>query len=129
MNKAYLWGSILASAVVACSTSNSTNTRGPSGASCPTGSTLTYDNFGKLFMANYCVECHTSSLSGSARRGAPSDHNFDTLEAIRATEAAHIDTSAAAGPRHANTAMPPTEPRPSLAERQKLGEWLACGTP
>jgi cytochrome c5 len=103
----------------------------PSGATCPADSTLTYDTFGQSFMEQYCTGCHSSALSGAARQGAPSDHDFDTLAGIRDVGAEHIDGLAAAGPSHVNTAMPPAaqSAKPSEAERRLLGEWLACGIP
>ena len=101
----------------------------PTGATCPPDSTLTYETFGRDFMSQYCTTCHSSALVGAARNGAPSDHDFDTLEAIRDVGADHIDRAAGAGPDYVNTFMPPSgqEPRPSEAERRLLGEWLACG--
>jgi uncharacterized membrane protein len=99
------------------------------GSTCPEDSSPTYETFGAGFMARYCTRCHASSLRSSARQGAPSDHDFDTLEGLRMTDAAHIDEHAAAGPAGENTAMPPGEPRPTTDERRKLGEWLACGMP
>lgn len=80
-------------------------------------------------MSNYCVRCHSSSLAGSARNGAPSDHNFDSLAAIVATDGAHIDEVAGASGAHVNQVMPPSGPFPTLEERQQLAEWIACGTP
>jgi uncharacterized membrane protein len=80
-------------------------------------------------MDRYCTRCHSTSLSGSARQGAPSDHNFDTLDAVHETELEHIDEQAAAGPKAVNTAMPPSDPKPTEAERRSLGEWIACGAP
>jgi cytochrome c5 len=129
--KSNVWCVLAILGIVACSSSksDSDDDGAPTASLCPSNSTLTYENFGKGFMNSYCVSCHSSSLSGSARQGAPSDHNFDSLEAIRETEAEHIDEEAAAGPSHTNTAMPPSGPKPSLDDRKKLGEWLACGTP
>lgn len=101
----------------------------PSGATCPPSSTLTYETFGRAFMNDYCTRCHSSALRGAERNGAPSDHDFDTLAGIRATTTHHIDELAAAGPAHVNTAMPPTDPKPSTSEREQLGEWLACEMP
>lgn len=100
-----------------------------SGATCPTDSSLTYANFAQSFMTQYCTDCHATGLRGSARQGAPSDHNFDTLDAIRGTETEHIDATAASGPAHTNTQMPPADymRQPTLEERRQLGEWLACG--
>lgn len=115
-------------ALLASCSSNDTGA-GATGSTCPSSSTLSYDSFGKSFMDRYCVRCHSSTLTGSERNGAPSDHDFDTLEGLRATEPEHIDEQAAAGPDHVNTAMPPGDPRPSEAERRELGEWVACGMP
>ena len=39
--------------------------------------------FGENFMASYCTRCHSGSLSGSARNGAPNDHNFETLKLVQ----------------------------------------------
>lgn len=100
----------------------------PSGAVCPENSTLTWDNFGKPFMTNYCTRCHSTALTGSARQGAPNDHNFDSAELVR-EEIEHTDEQAAAGPDAVNTLMPIGVPTPSEDERRKLGEWLACGAP
>jgi hypothetical protein len=99
----------------------------PSGAKCPDGgSTLTYDNFGKKFMQDYCLRCHSVNVTGNDRIGAPDDHNFDELVDIEVFKD-HIDQYSGSGPSKTNTTMPPTDPKPSLEERQKLAEWLACG--
>ena len=101
----------------------------PSGAQCSPGSTATYENFGKAFMASYCLGCHSAELTGDARLGAPPGRDFDTLEQIRA-DADMIDEHAAAGPGMVNTEMPPAGgPAPTDPERERLGEWLACGAP
>lgn len=101
----------------------------PSGATCATGSTLTYDNFGKTFMTTYCVSCHDSAKTGAARNGAPAFHDFDTLNGIKAVSN-HVDEYAAAGPASVNEIMPEGDgPFPTLAEREMLGEWIACGAP
>jgi hypothetical protein len=100
----------------------------PTGSECPQGSTLTYENFGKPFMAAYCTRCHDSRLRGEARQGAPGLHDFDTLFGIKVVFD-HIDETTAAGPAATNTGMPPDSPAPTLEERRKLGEWLACGMP
>lgn len=100
----------------------------PTESTCPPGSTLTYNNFGQAFMEQYCTRCHDSALVGEARMGAPSFHDFDTLFGIRAVHE-HVDETTAAGPAATNTGMPPSDPRPTLMERQMLGEWIACGMP
>jgi uncharacterized membrane protein len=95
---------------------------------CPTPQTLTYENFGRMFMASYCLRCHSEAVTGATRTGAPADHNFDNVNMIRSL-AGHIDQYAAAGPAGTNAVMPPADPRPSADERRKLGEWLACMAP
>lgn len=100
----------------------------PTGAACPPESMLTYETFGQSFMERYCTRCHAQTVTGSSRLGAPNDHNFDTLAAVR-THAVHIDEHAAAGPLRVNTSMPPSEPRPTTDERFQLGAWIACGLP
>jgi cytochrome c5 len=99
-----------------------------SGSTCPSDSALTYDNFGREFMRTYCTRCHASTLSGGARQGAPSDHDFDDLAGIRQM-ADHIDEHAAAGPGGVNQSMPPNGAQPTREEREELGQWLACGSP
>ncbi|HEX5061030.1 MAG TPA: hypothetical protein VFV99_16800 [Kofleriaceae bacterium] len=100
----------------------------PTEATCPPNSPLTYDNFGAGFMASYCTRCHHSELTGAARMGAPSFHDFDTIFGIRAVSN-HIDETTASGPASTNEGMPPDKPFPSLTERKLLGEWIACGMP
>jgi hypothetical protein len=102
---------------------------GPStGASCPPAAQPTYDSFGEQFMTSYCTRCHSSKLMGPDRQGAPLLHDFDTLYGVQAF-IQHIDETTASGPDATNTSMPPNDPAPTLAERQILGEWLACGAP
>ena len=93
----------------------------PTGAECPSGSSLTYDSFGREFQ-QYCLACHSST--GTVSGG----HAFDTLAEIR-EYASHIDEYAAAGPEATNRVMPPQAPRPSDEGRLRLGEWIACGAP
>lgn len=101
----------------------------PSGAACPPGSTLTYESFAEGFFGAYCVRCHSSTLtSSSERNGAPLAFDFDTHAGAEA-RADEIDTVAAGGPTRINVFMPPNGAMPSDAERDMLGEWLACGAP
>jgi hypothetical protein len=98
----------------------------PSGATCPENSTLTYESFGKQFMDKYCVRCHSSELETDVERMfAPPGHDFDVYEGIIGV-AEHVDQYAAAGPDTVNTTMPPSGAKPTLEEREQLGEWLAC---
>jgi cytochrome c5 len=100
----------------------------PTQSTCPTGSTLTFANFGQTFMTNYCTRCHSSELSGAARNGAPKFHDYETLSGVKSVSD-HIDQTSASGPAATNNAMPPSGPFPTDDERKKLGEWIACGAP
>lgn len=91
-----------------------------SGAVCPDGGTaLTYANFGQNFMNQYCVQCH-----GPTR--AQDGYRFDSIANVQIHLGA-VDSTSAAGPARTNTRMPEGMPVPTQAERQQLGEWLACG--
>jgi len=80
-------------------------------------------------MQTHCLSCHSKSLVGDARQGATEGVDFDTLDDVR-RQSALIDTHSAAGPHATNTEMPPAErPQPTQQEREKLGQWLACGAP
>jgi len=97
------------------------------GAKCPGTDGPTAENFGTAFLQTYCLKCHSESVTGDARQGAPTDTNFDTLEEVR-FHSMHMDEHAASGPNATNTEMPPAKQlQPTLEERQKLGQWLACG--
>lgn len=90
---------------------------------CPTGgTTLSYANFGKPFLDRYCQSCHGSNASD--RAGAPGEFIFDT-QAQTQKHAARIFARSA----DTNDSMPPGPEDPSLDERKKLAEWLACGAP
>lgn len=127
------WSSLLSALVVLLTLAVSgcaeeAEGEGLSGVDCKEGSTLTWESFGQKFMTDYCTRCHASSLTGVARNGAPSDHNLETVLLVR-QEIDHVYEEAAAGPDGVNTAMPIGAPKPTEAERQMLGEWLACGAP
>lgn len=104
----------------------------------PDPNTLTYDNFGKAFMTQYCTMCHDSHLPYSQRNGAPVYHDFDTLLGVLEVPE-HIDQRAGIGPNASNAFMPGTRcpsvaggplaidcKQPTDAERRDLALWLAC---
>jgi mono/diheme cytochrome c family protein len=88
----------------------------------PGGTTVTYDNFGKGFLAANCQRCHGAATDG--RNGAPPDFDFGTIDQVRA----HKDRIFARAAED-NTTMPPGPDDPPEADRKKLGEWLACNAP
>jgi hypothetical protein len=89
---------------------------------------LRWDNFGSTFMTQYCTTCHSSKVQGGQRRGAPTDHDFDTQDGVQAS-IDHIDATAGSGPGATNVYMPPYGPTPTTFEREQLASWLACGAP
>ena len=104
----------------------------------PDPDTLTWENFGQKFMADYCTSCHASTLPHAQRNGAPLYHDFDTLRGVLQV-ADHIDQYAGSGPAAHNGAMPPGQcpsvaggplnrdcPEPTEAERANLSLWIAC---
>jgi uncharacterized membrane protein len=102
-------------------------TSSPTNSTCPTASAPTYDGFGKPFFAQYCNGCHAADAPN--RHNAPADQIFDTEADIKA-HAADIDDVAAKGPSATNDAMPdmsgPVHAAPTDAEREMLGQFLAC---
>jgi hypothetical protein len=90
---------------------------------CPSGGTaLTYENFGRTFLDQYCQVCH--GKAGTDRNGAPSGYDFRDVESVRSLKD-RIFARAAAD----NTSMPPGPDDPPRDERERLAEWLACGAP
>jgi hypothetical protein len=101
---------------------------------------LTWENFGQKFMADYCTDCHASTLPHAKRNGAPLFHDYDTLRGVLSIPD-HIDKYAGAGPAAVNTLMPPNQcpstpggaldrpcPEPTEEERTNLALWIACQT-
>lgn len=90
-----------------------------------TDSTLTYTSFAKPFVSSYCASCHAGSLTGTARLGAPADDVFDTRAQLVA-KAEDIKEQVVV-----LKTMPfgNGTPKPSDADRAKLGQWLDCGAP
>jgi uncharacterized membrane protein len=90
---------------------------------CPHDSTVTWDNFGSALMHTYCTVCHSSDLPPDQRQLAPEDVNLDTVGGVRRNiEKVWLDAA------DGHVLMPPVG-GPSMADRERLGEWLACGAP
>ncbi len=79
-----------------------------------------YDNFGKAFVAKYCLGCHTSAKTGKDRMGAPKKTNFDAPADIKKAKADIVKMTIA------KPAMPPMDPKPTDDEKAKLKAWLDC---
>lgn len=90
---------------------------------CPDGSYLTWENFGEPFLLDWCTGCHASGLTAERRAMAPVEVNLDELDSVRANMDRIWHRAA-----DQNATMPPAG-GPGEAERELLGEWLACGAP
>jgi uncharacterized membrane protein len=101
-----------ACAFVALAACMSPSPTGISNLSCPTSSTLTYTSFGSGFVTNHCLSCH-------ANNDRPT---LSTQAEVKANAAKILDAAVY------TNAMPKDADMP-LADRQLLGEWLACGAP
>ncbi len=104
-------------ALLACPGSGPTGSD-PCGAGAPT-----WDSFAQGYVRTWCTPCHSASLEGPQRQGAPTgidlDHYSDVIALADRIEAR------ATGP---DADMPPLGGvEPDAVER--LGAWLACGAP
>lgn len=90
---------------------------------CPEDSVLTYENFGRPFLLDWCTGCHSSELANDIRGNAPEDLNFDDPNMFRPYLLEMYDVAA-----DENLVMPPVG-GPGSAERHLFGEWIACGAP
>jgi uncharacterized membrane protein len=97
--------------VIAGCASNSSGTDSAS-ITCPPDSTLTYENFGKVLIADQCLSCHTTK-----ERPA-----LTTQGAIQSNRQVILKSAVTSTNMPKGSAM-------QLAEREMLGEWLACGAP
>ncbi len=95
----------------------------PSTIDCPNGTNLSYGNFGKQYMHRYCTGCHSSSLSGAGRNGAPAEINLDF-----AADAITFRTDMLLHAANDGAKMPPGVAVPR-EERALFREWLKCGAP
>jgi mono/diheme cytochrome c family protein len=76
---------------------------------------------GRALIAQRCLGCHNSALTGDARQQAPENLNFDRLDIVREW-AGEMYSEANAG------VMPPGLPMAD-AEVETLRVYLACGAP
>jgi uncharacterized membrane protein len=81
---------------------------------------LSYDNFGKGYLQQYCTGCHSSLVPESHREGATPGVDFDTYEGVL-TWAERIDARATGN----DPSMPPGG-GPADDEVERLSEWLSC---
>ena len=75
-------------------------------------------------LSQVCVNCHSSTLTGNARNGAPEGYDFDQYESA-SDKADEIEVLVQSGQ------MPPTYSGYALSDAQKsaLYLWIDCDTP
>lgn len=84
---------------------------------------LDWASFGEGWFATWCTTCHSSSLEGELRGGAPPGIDFDRWEDVTALQDLVAASALGEEPR-----MPPGG-GPTDAQRAALAAWLACGAP
>ena len=102
-------GSLLLTVTLAACTGASST--GIAEMSCPTDSTLTYASFGDAFIRDNCLSCHSHEKPRLSTQAQVQTNASAILEAAVYTDAM------------------PEKASLSLAERERLGEWLSCGAP
>lgn len=91
--------------------------------SCEAPESPTWDNFARGYVTTWCTGCHSKSLTGDARQGAPEVLNFDLWSEVHA---ARVRVAARATGESPD--MPPlggTNPEDVLL----LARWIECGAP
>lgn len=83
---------------------------------------FTYENFGKKFMDDYCLKCHTDQKKGKLKRNfAPVGKDLNRPELIKPQIKRILFETLE------NTYMPPAlNKKPSDDERKNLKKWLEC---
>lgn len=108
-------------------------TGGPALPPCPPDNTLTWRSFGAGFLRTWCTGCHSSHVPADQRQDAPENVNFDTHALYKPVERLVYDRAVleahklAIDPTSASP-MPPAGV-PGEADRRRLAQWIACGSP
>jgi uncharacterized membrane protein len=83
----------------------------------------TYATFAGGFFAQHCTRCHSSTLTGGERNGAPAGYDWD----VEATVRDHLaEIRNAVGVLNY---MPFAPPDPTCAERQRIVRWIDADAP
>ncbi|HXU72366.1 MAG TPA: hypothetical protein VN947_23750 [Polyangia bacterium] len=83
----------------------------------------TWANYAQGFFGMYCTRCHSSTLTGGDRNGAPDGYDWDD----QATVNAHLaEIRDAVG---VSNFMPFTPPDPTCDERRRIVRWIDADAP
>ena len=91
-------------------------------APCDEQPTITYDTFGRGFLATYCDGCHGSAVA--ERQGAPDDVVFDTREGALDWADRILERAA---PSDGSVATMPPVGGVTSDDTERLVVWLTCG--
>ena len=84
---------------------------------------LTWENFGAGFTSTWCTPCHSSSLTGGDRNGAPAEVDLETADDVR--QWSNRIRVLATG----DEPMMPSDGATKAGDRALLLEYLDCGAP
>ena len=92
-------------------------------APCSEQPTVTYDTFGRGFVATYCDGCHGSEVQGDTRQGAPPDVVFDSRDGA---EMFADRILARAAPEDGSEPTMPPVGGVTDGDRDRVTVWLTC---
>lgn len=109
---------LLAAVGVGCGNGSSS---GVPSSSCQDAGTVSYAANVSAVLMTYCGSCHSSTLTGAARQGAPTAYNVDTYQsAAAAAQAFSIEIQLGR--------MPPGGGMPTC-DKQLVKTWAEIGAP
>lgn len=82
---------------------------------------VTYETAVKAITEIYCTSCHSSELSGAARRGAPARVDLDSYEGVKARAERVLM-------RIEQGTMPPVGEKPTPEEAEMMRCWVEGGS-
>jgi len=88
---------------------------------CPAGVVPNYEQDIRPVVETLCTGCHSSTLAGAGRNGAPAGVNFDSYAAVSAA-------ALKANTRLGNESMPPgSSSKASAAQKRTFACWIKGG--
>jgi hypothetical protein len=91
---------------------------------CPKGTHLTFENFGKGYLLNHCLSCHSSHLSKEQRNKAPIEKNFNQQEHVVQFRPSILKVVQKNSPDHSHYVN-----RSAQTDKEQFIKWLNCGSP
>ena len=107
--------------LLACGGDSSSDSAGDEPVDC--AEVTNWTTVGAPFIYTWCTPCHSATLTGDARQGAPEGVDFATLEDVQAY-ADRIEARALSG----TPTMPPAG-GPTDEDLAAVADWFTCGLP